>query len=428
VLKDCIDTADMATTAGSVMLEGSVPSRDAFIVERLRQAGAIILAKANMSEFASGPAISSIGGQMKNPHDLDRTPLGSSGGSGIAVAAAYTVIAIGTDTGGSIRNPSFATGIVGLKPTFGLISRRGIVPLARTFDTTGPLGRNVYDVAVALGVLAGADPADAVTKRAEGHVERDYTRFLKTDALSTARLGIARDFTGQDSDVDWSLEAAIASMRHAGATIVDVRMPKWLLDAKGEFYNSIRFPEFAEEIKDYLSTLGPTYPKDIEQLIARATEFKAPRPDGATPNPARWTLFKRESESGKLDDYRYISVRDQGLPMVRSIIEGILTAQKLDAIVYPTLPKRAPLIATPLDPPGGLPGNPVHLANLTGFPDLVVPAGFTADGLPVTLSFLGRPFSEPVLLAIGYSFEQATHARRLPKHTPRLDGEIIRVP
>ncbi len=139
---------------------------------------------------------------MKNPHDLDRTPLGSSGGSGIAVAAAYTVIAIGTDTGGSIRNPSFATGVVGLKPTLGLISRRGIVPLALTFDTAGPLARNVYDAAVAFGVLAGVDPADVMTRRAEGHVKPDYTKFLKTDALSTARLGVARDFTGQDSDVD----------------------------------------------------------------------------------------------------------------------------------------------------------------------------------------------------------------------------------
>lgn len=428
VLKDNIDTADMPTTAGSVLLEGSVPSRDAFIVERLRSAGAVILAKANMSEFASGPAISSIGGQMKNPHDLARTPLGSSGGSGIAVASAYTVLAIGTDTGGSIRNPSFTTGIVGLKPTLGLISRRGIVPLAITFDTAGPLARNVYDVAVALTVLAGVDPADPITKRAEGHVESDYTKFLKADALRSARLGIARDFTGQDSDVDWCLEAAIAGMRRAGATIVDVRMPKWLLDAKGEFYDAIRYPEFAEQIKDYLSTLAPQYPKNIEQIIARSTEFTAPRLDGGGPNPARWTMFKRESESGKLDDYRYTSVRDYGLPMVRSIIEGILISQKLDAIVYPTRPKRAPLIMTPPDPPGGLAGNPVNLASLSGFPDLVVPAGFTADGLPVTLSFLGQPFSEPRLLALGYSFEQATHARRLPKHTPRLDGEIFRIP
>jgi amidase len=174
--------------------------------------------------------------------------------------------------------------------------------------------------------------------------------------------------------------------------------------------------------------LGPEYPKNIEQLMARSMEFKALRPDGATPNPGRWTMFKRESDSGQLDDYRYTSVRDFGLPMVRSIIEGILTTQKLDAIVYPTRPQRAPLITTPPDPPGGLAGNPTNLASLTGFPDLVVPAGFTADGLPVTLSFLGRPFSEPRLLAIGYSFEQATHARRLPKHTPRLDGEIIRLP
>src|SRR5262245_43846282 len=171
VLKDNIDTADMPTTAGSVLLEGSVPPDDAFLVKRLREAGAIIIGKANMSEFASGIARSSIGGQMKNPHDLERTPLGSSGGSGISVAAAFAVIGVGTDTGGSIRGPSAANGVVGLKPTHGLISRDGIVPLALSFDTAGPIARNVYDVAVALGILAGVDPADAATKKSDGHIQ-----------------------------------------------------------------------------------------------------------------------------------------------------------------------------------------------------------------------------------------------------------------
>jgi amidase len=428
VLKDNINTADMPTTAGSIALEGSVPPADAFVAKRLRDAGAIILGKANMSEFASGVARSSLGGQMKNPHDLTRTPLGSSGGSGISVAAAYAVIAIGTDTGGSIRNPSAATGIVGLKPTHGLISRGGIVPLALTFDTAGPLARSVHDVAVALSVMAGVDDADVVTKQSEGHVETDYTKHLRREALKGARIGIVRDFTGQDPDVDWAVEAGLTAMRAAGATVVDVRVPRWLLDAKGEFYNAIRFPEFRVQIAQYLKTLGPNYPKNIEQLLARATEFNALRPDGAGPNPNRWAMLKREAESGGLDDFRYTSVRDHALPMVRAIIEGILASQKLDALVYPTLPTRPPLITAPPNPPGGTAGTPVNLANLTGFPDLIVPAGFTGDELPVALSFLGPAFSEAKLLALGYSFEQATRARRLPVHTPRLPGESIRVP
>jgi len=428
VLKDNIDTADMPTTAGSIALEGSIPPDDAFVVKRLREAGAIILGKANMSEFASGVARSSLGGQMRNPHDLTRTPLGSSGGTGIAVAAAFVVIGVGTDTGGSIRNPSAATGVVGLKPTHGLISRDGIVPLALTFDTPGPFARNVYDVAVTLGVMAGIDQADAATGKSEGHVERDYTKYLKRDALNGARIGLVRDFTGQDPDVDWTVEAGLAAMRREGATVIDVRIPRWLLEAKGAFYDAIRYPEFAAQIADYLKTLGPSYPKSIDQLLARATEFNAPRPDGAGPNPNRWTLLKREAGSGGLDDYRYTSVHDHALPMVRAIIEGLLTSEKLDALVYPTLPTRPPLITAPPDPPGGTSANPVNLANLTGFPDLIVPAGFTGDQLPVALSFLGAPFSETKLLSLGFSFEQATRARRLPMHTPRLQDETIRVP
>jgi len=206
------------------------------VVKRLKRAGAIILGKANMSEFASGPTVSSLGGQMRNPHDLSRTPLGSSGGSGVSVAASYTVLAIGTDSGGSIRNPAATTGIAGLKPTVGLISRSGIVPLALTFDTAGPLARNVYDVAVALSVMASVDPEDSATQKAEGHAESDYVKFLKADALNGVRIGVALAFTGQDSDVDWIFESALTTMRRRGATVVDVRFPKWLLEAKGAFY------------------------------------------------------------------------------------------------------------------------------------------------------------------------------------------------
>jgi len=427
VLKDNYNTTDMPTTGGSVLLEGSLPPADAFLVKKLRAAGAIILAKVNMSEFASAGAFSSLGGQSRNPHDLMRTPSGSSGGVGVAIAAGYAPVGMGTDTGGSIRGPSTSNGIVGLKPTHGLLSREGIIPLALSFDTGGPMVRNVYDIAAVLGVMTGVDPADPA-KKSEGQFATDYTKNLDINALKGARIGIARDFMGADQDVDWVMEASLAAMRHAGATVVDVRYPKWLLDSKTEFYNAIRYPEFTVQIKAYLSTLGPGYPKDIHEMIDRANRFTATREDGARPNPSRWVLFKREAESGSLEDYRYTSVRDYGLPLMRAAVLGIFAAQNLDAIVYPTSPTKPALLAAPPAAPGGPRESPTNIANLTGFPDLIVPAGFTGDRLPVGISFFGPAFSEPKLLSLGYSFEQATKARRRPVHTPALKGETIALP
>src|SRR4029077_20326323 len=194
VLKDNYNTADLPTTGGSVLLEGSIPSDDAFLVKKLRAAGAIVLAKVNLSEFASGGAHSSLGGQSLNPHDLARTPSGSSSGTGVAIAAAYAPLGLGTDTGGSIRGPSTVNGIVGLKPTLGLLSRSGIIPLSLSFDTGGPMARSVSDVAVALGVMTGVDPTDPATSKSAGPSETDYTKYLKADALRGARIGVARDF------------------------------------------------------------------------------------------------------------------------------------------------------------------------------------------------------------------------------------------
>jgi len=436
VLKDNYDTSDMPTTGGSVLLEGSIPSTDAFVVKKLRDAGAIILAKLNMSEFASGGTYSSLGGQSLNPHDLARGPSGSSGGTGVAVAAAYAPIGMGTDTGGSIRGPATSNGIAALKPTHGLLSRSGIIPLALSFDTGGPMARSVYDVAAALGIMTGIDPADAATSKSDGKFQTDYTKDLRVDALRGARIGVARDFMGADPDVDWVMEAAFAAMRKAGATLVDVRYPKWLLDVKGEFYTAVRYPEFTAQIAEYLKGTGPKYPKTLAELIDRANQFNATRADGVRPNPSRWTLFKRELESGSTTDYRYTAVHDFGLPMIRAVVEGMLASQQLDAIAYPTASRRPPLIAAL--PPGagtttasalsaaGLAAS--DIANLTGFPDLIVPAGFTGDSLPVGLSLLGPAFSEPKLLSLGYSFEQATKARRRPIHTPALPGEAIGVP
>jgi amidase len=425
LLKDNVDTSDLPTTAGSFALAGSHPPDDAFLVKRFREAGAIILGKLNMSEFASGATMSSIGGASLNPHDVDRTPSGSSGGTGVAIAAGYAPLGIGTDTGGSIRGPAAANGIVGLKPTHGLVSRDGIVPLALTFDTAGPMARHVYDVAVALGVLAGRDPADEATRKSEDKVESDYTKSLDPKALSGARIGIARDFLGQDAETDWIVEASLDAMRKEGATIVDVKFPKWLLDSREEFYRTIRWREFKVQIADYLATLGPGYPKTLADLIERSKFVTSPRPDGVVPNPVRWELMGKEEKSGTLEDYEYLAVRDHVLPLMRAMIEGVMRTEKLDAIVYPTSSRRPG--RTDEDPdPAALPQlNATNIANLTGFPDLIVPAGFTGRGLPVGLSFLGTAFSEPRLLALGYAFEQATHAIRTPVNAPPLVGETI---
>ncbi len=424
VLKDNIDTSDMPTTAGSLLLAGSIPPDDAFIVKKLRDAGAIILAKLNMSEFASGVTMSSVGGFIRNPHDIARTPSGSSGGTGAAIAAAYGQLGIGTDTGGSVRGPTTSNGIAGLKPTHGLLSRDGIVPLALSFDIAGPMARHVYDVAAMLSVMTGIDPADEATRKSAGVFETDYTEFLDAGALSGARIGIARDFLGSDTEVDWIVEASLQAMRDAGATVVDVRLPQWLLDVKGDWYTTIRWREFRAQIPDYLATIGPEYPKTLQQMIERSLEITSTTPAGGTPNPTRWSLLMQEEASGALTDYEYVAMRDHGLAMVRGIVEGLMDADRLDAIVYPTSPTRPALVEGATGPAGG--ASPTDIANLTGFPDLIVPAGFTSNRLPVGISFLGRAFAEPRLFGIGYAFEQATQVRRDPGSTPPLRGEEIR--
>lgn len=423
VLKDNVDTSDMPTTAGSVLLAGSLPPDDAFLVRRLRDAGAIILAKVNMSEFASGPTMSSIGGWIRNPHDIDHSPSGSSGGTGAAIAASFAQLGIGTDTGGSVRGPSTSNGIAGLKPTLGLVSRDGIVPLALSFDTGGPMARSVHDVAAMLDVIAGSDPADPATASADDQRPGDYTAFLDEDALDGARIGVARQFMGGDDEVDWVMEAAFESMREAGATLVDVRVPEWLIEARGVWYTTIRWREFREQIPDYLATIGPGYPKTLAEMVARSQDIVARTADGEGPNPSRWSLFQQEEASGLVTDHEYVAMKEHGLPLVRTLLTGLMESEDLDAIVYPTSPSRPSRIGG-----GGGGGAPsaTNLANLSGYPDLIVPAGFTSDGLPVGISFLGRPFSEPILLGLGYAFERQVGARRDPATTPPLPGEVVR--
>jgi amidase len=449
VLKDNVDTFDLPTTAGSQLLAGSIPSADAFVVKKLRAAGAIILAKVNLSEFASGggsvsgatdPAVikagtvpngfSSMGLQTLNPHDLARGPAGSSGGTGAAIAAAFAQFGLGTDTAASVRGPSAANGIVGLKPTHGLLSRTGVVPLALTLDTVGPMGRSVQDIAIALNVMTGVDPADPSTRKSVGHTIPDYTSVLKPGALKGARIGIARDFMGRDAETDRITEEAIATLRKLGAVIVDpVPFPEYLLGARQGLFNLIRTAEFKAQIADYLKTLKPGYPRTLDELAARAND---PASGYRSPEKA-FALSYSAKVAVALDDPAYLAAKNEGLAFIKANVEAVFARHQLDAILYPTSPQPANLIVPAEDraragrgagaATGG--GSALNLANLSGFPDLVVPAGMTKEGLPVTISFFGRAFSEPKLLGYGYDFEQATHARALPKHTPELPGDVM---
>jgi amidase len=447
VLKDNFDTYDLPTTGGSQLLEGSIPPSDAVVVRKLRDAGAIVLAKVNMSEFASGggsvigardPAIvragqitdgfSSMGGQTRNPHDRARGPGASSGGTGAAIAAAFAQFGLGTDTAGSIRGPSAANGVVGLKTTRGLVSRTGLLPLA-DYDTVGPIARSVYDIAAVLTVLAGVDPADASTTLSVGRIPKDYTQFLETGSLKGARIGIARDFVGPDPETIRLFDEAIVTLRQRGAVVVDpIAFPDHLLQMKQSVFTLVRNSEFKALIADYLKTLKPGYPRTLDELIAKAAD---PKTSYRSPEKL---VGLRYSNSVALDlnDPVYLAAKNEGYRAVTAGVEAIFEKYQLDALVYPTANRPAALLERAAAPPpvpplpGARGGESASLfADETGFPDIAVPAGMTKDRLPVTISFLGRAFSEPRLLGYAYDFEQATHARVLPKHTPALPGETI---
>ena len=427
VYKDNYDTFDLPTTGGFYGLKNSIPPKDSTIVARLRAAGAIVLAKVNTSEFASGGAMSSLIGQSHNPHSLVHTPSGSSGGTGVAIAAFYAPLGYGSDTGGSIRGPSTSNGIVGLKPTQGLLSRAGIIPLALSFDTGGPMARSVYDIAVSLNVTAGEpDPRDDATKTSVGKVAKDYTSFLDKGALKGARIGVARDFFGQDPEVDTTIESALAVMKAQGAVLIDIKYPPVLHAIRGELYNAIRRPEFKWQIQDYLATLKPGFPKTHADILALSEKISSRSPDGFWPNPGRLALYRAEAKYPALTDPAYLAAKNHGLPFVRETLQALMDKEKLDAIVYPTSPRRPALIGEAPTPGAATTRvSATNYANFTGYPDLIVPAGFTTDGLPIGISFFGTAYSEPKLLALGYAYEQASKNIRIPKHAPALPGETI---
>jgi amidase len=440
VLKDNFDTVDLPTTAGSQLLEGSLPPDDAYVVKKLRAAGAIIVAKVNLSEWAGGggstegapPDIvkagfipngaSSMGGQTRNPHDTTRGPAGSSGGTGSAIAASFAQFGLGTDTGGSVRGPSAANGIVGLKPTHGLLSRDGIVPLVLSFDTAGPMARNVYDIAVSLNVMTGVDLADDATKKSTGKIEKDYTAFLKTGSLKGARIGVARDFTNGDPETVRVFNEAVAALKKQGAIVVDpVPLPEFFLRAKDNLSKEIRAAEFPAQIGQYLKTTGPKYPKSIDDLARLAND-----PATGYRSPGKAVGLKWAASSVvSIDDPVYLAAKNEGLALMRATMMAVFKKYALDALVYPTAPRPATVIAGAGTGIGGSSESPTRIANHTGFPDLIIPAGMTKDDLPVAISFFGPAFSEGKLLSYGYDFEQATAARKLPKHTPLLPGDTI---
>ena len=420
-IKDNIDTSDgMTTTAGSLALEGSIPPRDSFIAQRLREAGAIILAKANMSEWAyfrgyrASSGWSARGGQCRNPYALDRNPCGSSSGSGVAVSANLAALTIGTETGGSIMCPSSINGVVGIKPTVGLWSRSGIIPISHSQDTAGPMARTVRDAAILLGPLTGVDPRDEATSASDGNAFGDYTQFLDPDGLRGARIGVARSFTGFDPRVVSLFDEALSVMEEAGAVLVDPAN----LDASA--WNDplslvLLEYEFKADLDAYLAELGPDAPV---RSLADIIEFNERNADREMPFFGQERMHDAQAR-GPLTDPEYLEARRTIQRNNREDgIDRVMDQHRLDAIVAPTME-----LAWVTDHirgdrlEGGSSAGPAAIA---GYPDISVPMGFVR-GLPVGISFFGRAWSEPTLLRVAYAFEQATGHRRPPTFAESLE-------
>jgi amidase len=421
LIKDNIDTHDrMMTTAGSLALLGSIPPQDSTVARKLREAGAVILGKTNLSEWAnfrgnrSTSGWSGRGGLTRNPYVLDRNASGSSSGSAVAVSANLCAFAIGTETNGSIVSPASHCGIVGLKPTVGLVSRAGIIPISRSQDTAGPMTRTVADAAAVLGALVGSDPRDSVMDSSRDQAHRDYTKFLDPHGLRGARLGIARKFFSANSRASKVLDAAIAVMKVAGAEIIDPAD----LPTHGRFGSAeheVLVYEFKAGLNAYFASLGPGAPvRSLQEVI----EFNERNKDREMPFFGQETMVEAQKK-GPLTEQVYLDARANARRLAgKEGIDAIMEQHRLDAIVAPT------------SGPAGMfdfiygdrgEGGSSGAAAVAGYPNITVPAG-NVFGLPVGVSFFGRAFSEPVLLKIAFAFEQATKARRPPKF---LEGIVM---
>jgi len=429
LLKDNIDTADgMTTTAGSTALRGSIAPQDAFIAARLREAGALLLGKANMSEWAGWKSFErgesgwsgrgwdgGRGGLCKNPYALDRTPGGSSSGSGAAASANLCAAAIGTETDGSIVGPSSRNGLVGLKPTLGLMSRGGVIPIAHSQDSAGPMARSVRDVALMLGTMTGVDPRDPMTRASQGNAAADYTTVLDPDGLSGARIGVARGYMGFDDRVDGLLEDALEVMRAQGATVVDpVELPEELRFGN-EWEMEVLYHEFKADLNAYLASLGPDAPiASLEELIAY-NEANAELELSLFGQE----LLTRSQERGRLTSPVYREALATSHRLAREEgIDAVMDAQELDALVAPTA--GIPALADVTGATSGTGGGCSTPSAMAGYPNMTVPMGYLF-GLPVGMSLFGRAWSEGTLLRIAYAYEQATNHRRPPRFLSTAD-------
>lgn len=413
LIKDNINTRDLPTSLGFYGLKGARAVSDAAVVSRLRSAGAIILAKTNLSELASGPPMSSLGGQTRNPHNLAYSPAGSSNGTAVGIAAGYAPIGIATDTTGSARWPAATNGVMGMRPTRGLFSANGVQPNAPTLDTVGTMARSVADLAVVARILQDG-PTPPAAK-------------LDAASLRGVRIGFPRAaFSGDDSEIDAVVAKALETLRASGATVVEIELPDWLIRLSDALQAMVVQTESVPSLDTYLAaSFRPPWPQSHARILAMSEALiRSPLP-GFHPNPGRLDGYRWEARALPIADPRYVTARDEGRQFFRASLEAILKRHDVAAIVYPTQTMRINrLDESPRRNGRGMFGNfgPV-LASIAGWPDITVPAGATPEGLPVGISLLGPAFSDARLMSFAYAFEQHARGLRQPATTPPLRGE-----
>lgn len=424
LIKDNIDTADrMMTTAGSLALAGSKPPADSFLVKQLRRSGAVVLGKTNLSEWAnirsshSTSGWSGRGGLTKNPYALDRNTSGSSSGSAVSVSANLTVVAVGTETDGSIVSPSSINGVVGIKPTVGLVSRTGVIPISHSQDTAGPMGRTVRDAATLLGAIIGVDPEDKASGLSKGKSFVDYTRFLDSNGLKGARIGVVRNYFGFHEGVDVAINDAIGIMKKSGAIIIDpIEIAS--IGKLGNAEDMVLQFELKADMKAYLARLGTGAPVHTLQDII---EFNDRHKETEMPYFGQ-DLFLKAEARGSLTSKKYLDSLSKCHRLLRTEgIDLVMRRHKLDALVAPT---DSPAWLTDLVDGDHFLGGSSQAAAVAGYPSITVPAGFVF-GLPIGISFFGRAWSEPKLIKLAYSFEQLSKVRMAPEFKSSVDLALL---